>query len=37
MINVFQPTLGQEELDAIKRVFDSHWIGKGKLTSEFQE
>ena len=37
MINVFQPTMGQEELDAIKKVFDSHWIGKGKLTSEFEE
>lgn len=36
MINVMQPTLGQEELDAIKRVFDSNWIGKGKLVSDFE-
>ena len=37
MINVMQPTLGQEELAAIKRVFDSNWIGKGKLVSDFEE
>lgn len=28
MINVFQPTLGGEELARIKEVFDSNWIGK---------
>ncbi|MDY6367792.1 MAG: DegT/DnrJ/EryC1/StrS family aminotransferase [Clostridia bacterium] len=31
-----QPTLGKEELDRIKEVFDSNWIGKGKLVSEFE-
>lgn len=36
MINVMQPTLGQEELDRIREVFDSNWIGKGKLVSEFE-
>ena len=36
MINVMQPTLGQEELDRIKEVFESNWIGKGKLVSEFE-
>ena len=36
MINVMQPSLGQEELDRIKEVFDSNWIGKGKLVSEFE-
>lgn len=36
MINVMQPTLGKEELDAIKRVFESNWIGKGKLVSDFE-
>lgn len=25
MINVMQPTLGQEELDAIREVFQSNW------------
>ncbi len=37
MINVMQPTLGQEELDAIKQVFDSNWIGKGKIVSDFEK
>ena len=36
MINVYQPSLGQEELDRIKSVFESNWIGKGKLTEEFE-
>ncbi len=36
-INVMQPTLGEEELNRIKEVFDSNWIGKGKLVSEFEE
>ena len=30
VINVFQPTLGKEELDAVEKVFESNWIGKGK-------
>lgn len=37
MINVFQPCMGQEELDAIGRVFASNWLGKGALTKEFEE
>lgn len=37
MINVFQPTLGKEELDRISQVFESNWIGRGKLTLEFEE
>ncbi len=37
MINVMQPTLGQEELDAIKGVFESNWIGKGKLVKDFEQ
>jgi len=37
MINIFQPQLGKEELEAIKNVFDSNWIGKGKLTFEFEK
>lgn len=36
MINVFQPSLGQEELDRIKEVFDSNWLGKGKVNEEFE-
>ena len=37
MINVYQPSLGKEELDRIKKVFDSNWLGKGKLTDEFEK
>lgn len=37
MINVFQPSLGQEEIDAISKVFASNWLGKGNLTSQFEE
>lgn len=36
MINVFQPSLGQEELDRIKQVFESNWLGKGKVNDEFE-
>jgi len=36
VIPVFQPSLGNEELEAIKEVFDSNWIGKGPKTSEFE-
>ncbi len=37
MINVFQPTLGKEELDRLEKVFASNWLGKGKLVAEFEE
>ena len=36
MINVMQPSLGQEELDRLKKVFESNWIGKGPLVKEFE-
>ncbi len=36
LINVFQPSLGREELDAVARVFTSNWIGKGGLTDRFE-
>ena len=36
MINVFQPSLGKEELDRIKAVFESNWLGKGKVNDEFE-
>ena len=34
-INIYQPSLGQEELNAIDKVFKSNWLGKGKKTDEF--
>ena len=37
MINVFQPSLGKEELARIEKVFESNWLGKGKLVDEFEE
>ncbi|GAA4423357.1 DegT/DnrJ/EryC1/StrS family aminotransferase [Actinokineospora soli] len=36
MINVFQPSLGEEELDAVRAVFESNWIGKGAKVDEFE-
>ena len=37
MINVYQPSLGKEELDALEKVFKSNWLGKGKRVAEFEE
>ena len=37
MINVFQPQLGNEELKAIEKVFDSNWLGRGKITAQFEK
>ena len=36
MINVFQPSLGSEEVNAVKEVIESNWLGKGKRTEEFE-
>lgn len=36
MINVSQPTLGAEELAAVKEVFESNWIGKGARVDAFE-
>jgi aminotransferase len=36
MINVFQPTVGEEELAAVAQVFRSNWVGKGARTAEFE-
>nr|AGS49694.1 hypothetical protein [uncultured bacterium esnapd14] len=35
MINVFQPTLGEQELAAINEVFASGWLGRGPRTAAF--
>ena len=37
MINVFQPSLREEELEAVREVFESNWVGRGKRTYEFEE
>jgi len=36
MINVFQPSLGEEEIEAVKKVFKSNWVGKGEITNQFE-
>ena len=36
MINVFQPSLGNEELSALKKVIESNWVGRGSLTAKFE-
>ena len=36
MINVFQPSLGKEELARIEKVFSSNWLGKGKENEAFE-
>lgn len=32
-----QPSLGKEELEALKKVFESNWIGKGNKVKEFEK
>ena len=36
MIPVARPALSQEELHAVADVFDSRWLGQGKVTTEFE-
>ena len=36
MINLFQPSLGTDELNLIEQVFKSNWIGKGSLVNDFE-
>ncbi|SFB26079.1 aminotransferase [Amycolatopsis marina] len=37
MINMFQPQVGAEELEAVSEVFDSNWLGYGPRTKAFEE
>lgn len=36
MIQVFRPSLGEEELKGLREIFDSGWIGLGPKTAEFE-
>jgi dTDP-4-amino-4,6-dideoxygalactose transaminase len=36
MINVFQPSLGEQELSAVREVFESCWIGRGSRVTAFE-
>ena len=37
MINVMQPSLGKEELENLKKTFESNWLGKGPQVKLFEE
>lgn len=37
MIQVFKPSMGQEEIDAVAEVLKSGWIGLGPKTAEFEK
>lgn len=37
MIPVFKPSMGKEELNALKAVIESGWIGLGPKTTEFED
>lgn len=36
MINVFQPSVGEAELAAVREVFESSWIGRGSRVAAFE-
>lgn len=36
MIQMYSPDLGEEELEAVRRVFQSRWIGSGKECEAFE-
>jgi aminotransferase len=36
MINVFQPSLGAQELAAVQAVFESNWVGRGEQADTFE-
>ncbi len=37
MIPVSRPSIGNDELQAVKTVFDSHWLGLGATTKHFED
>jgi aminotransferase len=37
MIDIFSNTLGSEELEEVKKIFDSRWLGSGKNCNEFEK
>jgi perosamine synthetase len=37
MIQVFKPSMGEEELEGLREIFKTGWIGLGPKTAEFEE
>ncbi len=37
MIPVSRPSIGEEELSAVKKVFDTGWLGMGSFVKEFED
>lgn len=37
MIPIFSNSLGEEEVQAVRRVFESRWLGRGKECEEFEK
>lgn len=36
MLPVSRPSIGQEELEEVKKVFDTGWLGLGSVVFEFE-
>ena len=36
-ISFGQPFLGREEIDSVKKVINSSWLGTGKITQQFEK
>lgn len=36
-IHLFRPEIGEDELEAVRRVFESKWLGLGPKTAEFEK
>ena len=37
MINIFQPSVGKEEINSLTKVFESNWVGRGPVTEKFEQ
>ena len=37
MINLFSPSVGEEELSTIAKVFETKWLGKGNYEAQFSD
>lgn len=36
ILNIFQPSMGKDEADAVRGVMESNWVGRGKLCLDFE-